>query len=223
MLVQSHSSGLPLSGDIEGPSSIDVDFLVGARPITSGTDNNFVGWLAGLVIMPHEPPAAFSRCVLQCLETIAADTAGTNVIADTFNQQDRQLTLYGPESPDVFQSVLRTVIYTNLAPDINVAWIRVEVFDGINSTTEVVQVLQGVPEMRKRRDVRMTEPDRRHSHPLYVTENESEKPNKEKAVKTSSVGLYWPIAIVAVSSIGILLAIVIVWGVRRKQLPNSLA
>ena len=203
MLVQSHSSDLPLSGDIEGPSSIDVDFLVGARPITSGTDNNFVGWLAGLVIMPHEPPAAFSRCVLQCLETIAADTAGTNVIADTFNQQERQLTLYGPESPDVFQSVLRTVIYTNLAPDINVAWIRVEVFDGINSTTQVVQVLQGVTEMRKRRDVRMIEP--------------------EKAVKTSSVGLYWPFAIVAVSSIGILLAIVVVWGVRRKQLPNSLA
>ena len=133
--------------------------------------------------MPHEPPAAFSRCVLQCLETIAADTAGTNVIADTFNQQERQLTLYGPESPDVFQSVLRTVIYTNLAPDINVAWIRVEVFDGINSTTQVVQVLQGVTEMRKRRDVHMIEPDRRHSHPLYVTENESEKPNKEKAVK----------------------------------------
>ena len=153
--------------------------------------------------MPHEPPAAFSRCVLQCLETIAADTAGTNVIADTFNQQERQLTLYGPESRDVFQSVLRTVIYTNLAPDINVAWIRVEVFDGINSTTQVVQVLQGVTEMRKRRDVRMTEP--------------------EKTVKTSSVGLYWPFTIVAVSSIGILLAIVVVWGVRRKQLPNSLA
>lgn len=216
---------MPLSEDIEGPSTLDVDFLVGARPITEGTDLNFVGQLTGLVIMPHEAPSRFSSCVLQCLETMSANTTGTSIIADSFNRQERQLTLYGPASPEVFQSVLRTVTYTTLAPDINLASIEVEVFDGINSTVESIPVVQG--RMRRRRDTHfMDEPELQHAKPerrhlLYLRdENEN---TKEKEATASSLSFYWPFIVVALSSVGILLTIVVMWGVRRKQLPKTLA
>ena len=219
--------GLPLSEDIEGPSTLDVDFIVGARPITAGTDFNFVGELTGLVIMPYEAPSGFSGCVLQCLETMTTNTTGTSIIANYFDRQQRQLVLFGPASPEVFQSVLRTVMYTNLAPDINVASIRVEVFDGSDSTVESITVIQGT--MRKKRSVATTitsEPDHQQAKQLrhHLLDRRDESKNvAEKEISATSLNFHWPFVVVALSCVGILLGIVVVWGVRRKQQPKSWA
>lgn len=229
-------SGLPLSDDIEGPSTTDVDFIVGARPITDGTDSNFVGQLTGLVIVPHEAPTGFSGCILQCLETMQANTVGTSILANSFDQQERQLLLYGPAKPEVFQSVLQTVLYTTLAPDINVASIEVEVFDGINSTVETISVVQGM--MRRKREVHeMNEPKLRRKREVHevnepklqiddhhtVYAREDSKNTKEEKKTTSPLSSYWPFIVIAQCLVGMLLAIVVVWAVRRKQLPETLA
>lgn len=218
-------SGLPLSDDIEGPSTTDVDFIVGARPITHGTDSNFVGQLAGLVIVPHEAPTGLSGCIFQCLETMTVDTTGTSILADSFDQQERQLLLYGPARPEVFQSVLQTVRYTTLAPDINAASIEVDVFDGINSTVETIDVVQGM--MRRKREVREINEPKLQQAPIEdhhtVYPREDSKNTKEEKKTTSPLSSYWLFIVIAQCSVGMLLAIVVVWAVRRKQLPETLA
>lgn len=218
-------SGLPLSDDIEGPSTTDVDFIVGARPITHGTDSNFVGQLAGLVIVPHEAPTGLSGCIFQCLETMTVDTTGTSILADSFDQQERQLLLYGPARPEVFQSVLQTVRYTTLAPDINAASIEVDVFDGINSTVETIDVVQGM--MRRKREVREINEPKLQQAPIEdhhtVYPREDSKNTEEEKKTTSPLSSYWLFIVIAQCSVGMLLAIVVVWAVRRKQLPETLA
>lgn len=220
-----HYSGLPLSDDIEGPSTTDVDFIVGARPITHGTDSNFVGQLAGLVIVPHEAPTGLSGCIFQCLETMTVDTTGTSILANSFDQQERQLLLYGPARPEVFQSVLQTVRYTTLAPDINAASIEVDVFDGINSTVETIDVVQGM--MRRKRDVHEINEPKLQQAPIEdyhtVYPREDSKNTKEEKKTTSPLSSYWLFIVIAQCSAGMLLAIVVVWAVRRKQLPETLA
>ena len=201
-----------------------VDFIVGARPTATGADLNFIGQLTGLVLMPHEAPSGFSACVLQCLETMTADTAGTSITIDPFDRQERQLILYGPAPPAVFESVLQTVRYTNLAPDINVDRIEVDVRDGINSTVESVTVIQGtMQQRRKKRNAPMLkepvhQPELRR-HLLYLRED-SELTKKERETTNGSLMGYWPFMTVALSSVSMLLAIV--WWRRKKQ-PDSWA
>ena len=198
-----------------------MDFIVGARPIEAGTDLNFVGLLTGLVIMPHRAPLGFSRCVLQCLEYMTVDTTGTDIIATAFNRELRQLVLYGPASPETFETVLRTIAYTNLAPDINVASIEVDVHDGINNTVERIAVVQGM--MRKKRDtaVAVEEPLTQHHHRRHVLSVSDS--SKEREELHGSLTVYWPLVVIALSSLGIFIAVLVVWGMRPKQVPNTLA
>ena len=212
---------MPLTEDIEGPSSLDgVDFIVGARPITTGVDSNFVGQLTGLVITPHEAPPLFSRCVLQCLESMTADTTGTGIIAGSFDREERQLTLYGPATPDVFQSVLRTVTYLNLAPDINLASIEVDVNDGINSTVESITVVQGVS-MRRKRDATTTISDTilqpRDVGHVISKRSIKEVTEQRKEESRPSMKSHWPIFMVGLSSVAVLLAVVVIWGVVQHK------
>ena len=62
----------------------------------------------------------FSGCVLSCLESLEATTAGTSVTAVEFDVSSRQLVLNGPASSAEIQTVLQSLVYTNRAPDINV-------------------------------------------------------------------------------------------------------
>lgn len=121
-------SGLPLDYNIEGPTSTtDIVFVLGARPTTSGYDLNFVGQLSGVVLFPSLAPSQFSVCVLDCLETLTADTTGTAVTALSFDEAGRQLILNGPAQPSEFTQVLRALVYLNRAPDINLDSITLEV------------------------------------------------------------------------------------------------
>ena len=103
-------------------------FVLGARPVTGGYDENIGARMSSAVFFASRAPSMFSGCVLACLESLAATTTDTSVTAVNFDESNRQLILNGPALPDEIQTVLRSLIYTNRAPDINVASIRVEVY-----------------------------------------------------------------------------------------------
>ena len=211
--------GLPLSEDIEGPTTIDgVDFVIGARPIETGADSNFIGLLTGLVVMPQIAPSGFSVCVLQCLESLTADTTGTRIIASPFNHEQRQLILYGPASPETFEAVLRTITYTNLAVDINVERIDVDVHDGISSTLESVTVVHGMRRRKRDTGTMAEEPVQKNSHKRNMVSTGETSEGKEMSHSS-----HWPTGVIALSSIGILIAILVVWGIKPKQMPKILA
>jgi len=101
--------------------------VLGARPVQDSFDMNLAGRIAGAILAPSTAPAMFSRCILQCLESVTVDTTGTSVTAQPFDVTSRQLLLLGPASPSEIQQVLRTLVYTNTAPALN----------GIQSTSDL--------------------------------------------------------------------------------------
>lgn len=122
------STGLPLSYDLEGPSpGSDAVFVLGARAVTNGFDLHFTGSVSSAIIAPNTAPPAFSRCILDCLESITLNTIGTPLRATPFNVSARQLEILGPASPSEVQQVLRSIEYLNRAPDPNINSIELEV------------------------------------------------------------------------------------------------
>ena len=118
-----------MNSDIEGPVDASVAiFVLGARPITGGYDNNIGARMSAALFFASRAPSMFSRCVLACLESLEAMAVGTSVMPQEFDESNRQLVLNGPVSPDEIQAVLRSLLYINRAPNINVASIRVEVY-----------------------------------------------------------------------------------------------
>ena len=122
-------TGLPLQYDIEGPSvGSEVVFVLGARPVTGGYDLGFAGQIAAAVFAPNRAPVMFSGCVLSCLESLTLDVAGTPLTITPFNVSSRELQLLGPASPAQVQQVLRSAVYLNRAPNLNVDLIQLQVF-----------------------------------------------------------------------------------------------
>lgn len=140
---------------------------------------------------------------------MSADTSGTSIIASSFDREERQLTLYGPATPDVFESILQTITYTNLAPDINVAVIEVDVHDGINNTIATITVIQGM--MRRKRDApAINKPLLQQQGPdgVHVITARDVKMTTEKREDKEST-LRQPFLVIAFSSVGILLAMIV--------------
>ena len=102
-------------------------FVLGARPVTGGYDNNIGAQLSAALLFASRPPSMFSNCILTCLESMEVMIAGTSVIALDFDVANRQLVLNGPASPMEIQTTLRSLLYTNKAPTINVISFRLEV------------------------------------------------------------------------------------------------
>ena len=114
--------------DIEGPLDASAAvFVLGARPVTGGYDSNLGAWLSAALFFASRAPPMFSGCVLSCLESVEVTTTGTPVMALDFDESNRQLILNGPASPEDIQTVLRSLVYTNRAPSINVDYIQVTV------------------------------------------------------------------------------------------------
>ena len=114
--------------DIEGPlDASSAVFVLGARPVTGGYDSNIGAQLSSALFFASRAPPMFSGCVLACLESVEVMTSGTPVMALDFDESNRRLVLNGPASPEDIQTVLRSLTYTNRAPDINVASIQVQV------------------------------------------------------------------------------------------------
>jgi hypothetical protein len=120
--------GLPLTFDIEGPASdSDVTFILGARPTTTGYDLSIAGGVAAAVFAPSRAPAMFSGCVLECLESLMVNVTGTSLTSTPFSVSSRQLRLMGRASPEEVQQVLRSAVYLNRAPSLNVVSFQLEV------------------------------------------------------------------------------------------------
>lgn len=230
LMVFPFHAGLPLSEDIEGPpDTTNVDFVIGARPINTGSDSNYAGLLTGLVIIPQTAPPEFSQCVLQCLESMTADTTGTEITASTFDRSQRQLVLMGPASPETFETVLRSITYTSLALDINLASIEVDIHDGINNTVESVEVVQG--NMRRKREVtdeHISSPQQQHFHQhrhVLAIGKEEEKENKNDMKQSDSgfVSFNWALVVIVLTCAGILIAILAAWKMMPKQATETSA
>ena len=101
--------------------------VLGARPVTGGYDNNIGARLSTALIFASRVPSMFSDCILACLESMEVVTAGTTVMALGFDVSNRRLVLNGPTSPQEVQTIFRSLLYTNKAPNINVISFRLEV------------------------------------------------------------------------------------------------
>lgn len=120
--------GLPLNSDIEGPVDASAAiFVLGARPVTGGYDNNIGAQLSTALLFVSRAHSVLSGCILACLESMEVTTAGTSVMALGFDVSNRQLVLNGSASPKEIQTILRSLLYTNKAPTINVISFRLEV------------------------------------------------------------------------------------------------
>ena len=216
------NSGLPLTFDIEGPNpSSNAEFVLGARSIANSSyDLNFGGRMTGAVFLPSTAPAMFSACVLQCLESLTADTDRT-----IFDETARTLTIFGPASPADFQMVLRQVVYLNRALNINVDVIRLEVFDGYNTTTAVIEITQGM--MRRRRRTTRERAPLRHLLSFHEIDNQrtldflEAEPHANADTTSSWFGLHWLAVATAFAVIAIVVAMAI-WAIRRRHQQPTL-
>ena len=218
-------TGLPLTFDIEGPShnTSETVFVLGARPIANNQyDLNFGGRMASAVFLPSVAPPLFSTCVLDCAESLTVDTTSTAVTSTAFDVTTRTLVLFGPASPPDVQTVLRRAVYLNRAPSINVDAIRLEVFDGYNTTTAEVEVTQGM--MRRRRQaVTRKQTPLRHLLSFPEVDNQrilEEEPSGETA-PSNWLGLHWPAAVITLVVLSIVVTMA-VWAIRRwgQQQPT---
>jgi hypothetical protein len=104
---------------------IDAVFVLGARPVTGGYDNNIGAQLSAALLFALRAPSMFSDCILTCLESVEVTTAGTSVIALDYDVSNWQLVLNGPAALPM--EIIRSLLYTNKAPTINVISFRLEV------------------------------------------------------------------------------------------------
>ena len=218
--AHTHTTGLPLTFDIEGPTSNSSDtvFVLGARPIANRQyDLNFGGRMAGVVFLPSTAPPLFSTCVSQCAESLTVDTTGTAATSTGFDVTTRTLVLFGPASPADIQTVLRRAVYQNRAPFINVDAIRLEVFDGYNTTTAEIEVTQGM--MRRRRQA-LTRKQTSLRHLLSFHELDNQRTYKEadhhpETGPSNWLGLNWPAAVIVLVVLSIAVAMAM-WAIRRR-------
>ena len=172
--------------------------------------------MAGAVFLPSIAPPLFSTCVLECAESLTVDTTGT-VTSTGFDVTTRTLVLFGPASPADIQTVLRRAVYLNRAPFINVDAIRLEVFDGYNTTTTEIEVTQGMMRRRRQALTRKQTP-LRHLLSFHELDNQRtlEEPNHHSETAPSNwLGLNWPAAVIALVVLGIVVTMAI-WAIRRR-------
>lgn len=79
------------------------------------------------MLAPRQAPSTLTTCVLECLELLTVDTSGTTVSAQPFNVSSRELVLLGPASRQEVEQVLRTLVYSNRAVNLNVDSMQLEV------------------------------------------------------------------------------------------------
>ena len=230
------TADLPLDYDVEGPSpnATDVVFILGARPISEGRfDLNYGGSIAAAVILASKAPPMFSGCVFDCLESLSANTSvATGTILELeFNRSARVIELIGPASPADFEAVLRTLVYLNRAPVINVQAIRLEVSDGIGTTSAEISITGS----RRRRSVweSVEVAPVRHILSFHkldqrdgVTTKGGLKPISPKDASGYSkvdAANFWPAGAIAVIAMCSVVMVVVVWGVKRQQHVTGMA
>ena len=87
-------------------------------------------------------PKTFPACVTDCIEDLTVDTSAVPEISSNggYDKALRRLVLLGDASPQDYQSVLQTLIYTNKIPRLCPDYFVLTASDGEHSTTETIPV-----------------------------------------------------------------------------------
>lgn len=106
--------------------------------------------MAAMVLQFSLPPALFSVCVTDCLEDLTIDTSEIPEIFSTgYDKALRRLELLGQASPDDYQSVLQTIVYTNSVPRLYPERLVLSVSDGVHNITESIPIVSSNSRRRK--------------------------------------------------------------------------
>lgn len=175
---------------------------------------HYKGYIAGAVLLSTPLPNDFSSCVLECLESMQVDTAGTDIVSLGFNVTTRTLHLAGIAPPSDYQLVLRRVMYSNRAIQPNIDSITVALDDGISSSSVTFPVTVA----RKRR--RQAPMARRHLLSLHPREelitNTNEQPH---SLNTFTLTALMCLAIMSV----VLVIAIMVWKKQTQPSPIPMA
>ena len=112
--------------EVEGPPpGSSYTLTLGARYTSTGSyDKGFSGNIAAVVLQFSAPPAGFASCVVECLESMSANTTGTDIVSLGFDESTRTLSLVGNAPDYEYQKVLQTVMYINRASEAAVANVK---------------------------------------------------------------------------------------------------
>ena len=96
-------------------------------------------------------PTTFPACVTDCIEDLTVDTSAVPEISSNggYDKALRRLVLLGDTSPQDYQSVLQTLIYTNKIPRLCPDYFVLTASDGVHSTTETISVTKSNSRRRR--------------------------------------------------------------------------
>lgn len=155
----------------------DVRIVLGGRAINCNQVDRQIGAeMTAMVLQFSLPPRMFSVCMADCIEDLTADTSGIpEIFSSGYNKALRRLELLGQASPQDYQSVLQTLIYTNSVPRLYPDYFVLTVSDGVHSITESIAVVNG--NSRRRRSTIS------HKH-LYMLRHLNSKAVDDTPIKT---------------------------------------
>ena len=231
--------------DIEGPlpGAQFVGFILGARPIEpTDFDLSFAGSISSAIFSPSRAPSMFSTCVLACLESFSFNPPlSGSVDSLPFDVTARQLVLLGPAAPQEITDALRSIVYLNRSPALNVVRFQLEVFDGIATATDSVYVEQQLQGRRRRSVAKATRsvPSRtrhllsfhevdgiRADDDLELVESEHEIQKKSfNSIPSEWVAPIWPtvVGVVSIAVVAIAILLVAGWAIKRKRNRGNMA
>lgn len=129
----------------------DVLIILGGRAINYGNVDKQIGAsMKAMILYFSLPPSMFSMCMTRCLEEMTVDTSSTDLVFTTgFIRATRRIELLGQAPPAVYQSVLRTLMYTNVVPRLFPDRIAVNVSDGVHTVRTTITVVASTSRRRR--------------------------------------------------------------------------
>ena len=167
----------------------DVVIVLGGRAINNmQVDRQIGAEMTAMVIQFSSPPEMFPFCVADCIEDLTADADAIPEIFSTgYNRALRRLELLGQASPEDYQSVLQTLIYTNSVPRLHPDYLVLSISDGVHNITESIPVVSSSSRRRK------STTSKRHLYMLHhlnskaVVDSPVEHEHKQIAEKSEEV------------------------------------
>ena len=207
----------------------DVLIILGGRAINYGNVDKQIGAeMKAMVLFFSLPPSMFSVCMTRCLEELTVDTSSTTSIFTTgFNKATRRLELLGQASPEVYQSILQTLRYTNVVPRLYPDRIALNVSDGDHSVSASIPVVAPGSSMGRRRrssiPMRHLYRSRQLNSKAEVSANSNDPGYQSKEVEAKNTVMIIP-AVVVFILLAAMLTIFSIWKTykTKKDSFNSL-
>lgn len=193
----------------------DVRIVLGGRAINHMLVDRQIGAeMISMVLQFSPPPRMFSLCMMDCIEDLTVDVSAIREIFSTgFDKALRRIELLGQASPEEYQLVIQTLIYTNSVPRLYPDYITLSVSDGVHTITESIPVVTS--NSRRRKSI----PSKKHLYMLRHLNSKAatiDSPHEETAEKPEEekhVLLVLPMLVVFVAVVIIL----VILGVLKKR------